>query len=62
MVKMHTVVTIWMTWHVVITVDVAMGDGVWVVVLGDVATLGCCALSRVVTWQSASGMAVGGHW
>jgi len=50
------------TMHTIITVDVAMGDGVQVVVLGDVVVLGCCALLRVVTWLSASGVAVGGRW
>jgi len=49
-------------WHIVITVDVAMGDGVRVVILGDVVALGCCALSRAVTWLSASGVVVGGRW
>jgi len=47
-----------------------MGDGIWVVVLGDVAmglgprwsSFGCCGLSRAVTWGWASGALVTGRW
>ena len=64
------VVSVWTTWHVVVTIDVVMGDGIRVVVLSDVAMalwprsslLGCCGLSRAVTWRWASGMAMGGRW
>jgi len=56
--------------HTIVTIDVAMGTGIQVVILGDVAmglgprwsSLGCYGLSRAVTWQWASGMAMGGHW
>jgi len=67
---MRTVVTVWMTWHTIVTIDIAMGGGIRVVVLGHVAlvlglrssSLGHCSLSRTVMWQWASGMAMGRHW
>jgi len=33
----HTVVTVWTMWHIVVTIDVARGAGIRVVILGDVA-------------------------
>ena len=59
-----------MTWHAVVTIDIAMGGGIRVVVLGHVAmalglgssSLGRCGLSRTVTWRWASGVAMGGRW
>jgi len=70
MVMMVRVITVWMMWHVVTTIDMARGAGIWVVVLGDVAmalgpgssSLGCCSLLRTVTWWRASGLVMGGHW
>jgi len=58
------------TTHTVITIDVARGTGIQVVIHGDMAmvlgpgslSLGCCGLSRTVMWQRASGVVMGGHW
>jgi len=67
MVTTHTIVTVWTTWHVIFTIDVAMGNGIWVVILSDVVAFG------LLCFVEGSDMAVGnsrrdgwalvtGHW
>jgi len=63
----RTVITIWMMWHVVITIDVAMGDGIQVVILGDVVVIGLLCFVKggdvvVGKWCGDGQVLVTGRW